>query len=129
MAHLKDSRTGKLIGSTITEAQAKARELWERRKNDALDHLLRRQAIREQRTGDQQLSWLDKRLGVNTGAVKERLRLECRTLIDDQEASTQKKEVFASKSEEKRFRRQQKTKKGKRDARPKPKTNPFIRSN
>jgi hypothetical protein len=92
MAHLKDKKTGKISGVTVTEAQAVARELWERRKEERTERLVQRQAARAARSDKEQLALLDQRFGKDKGATKERLKLEARILIDEQELSLKKPE-------------------------------------
>jgi hypothetical protein len=60
----------------VTEAQAKAREVWAERKAAKLETALQRKAEREKRSPQEQLDLLDKRLGKDQGAARERARLQ-----------------------------------------------------
>lgn len=64
----------------VTEAQAKAREVWAARKEAKLESALQRKAEREKRSPKEQLALLDKRLGKDQGAARERARLQ--TMLD-----------------------------------------------
>lgn len=77
MAKVRDAQGHEIEGkSFVTEAQAKARELWDAKsgqgKRDRED--ARRQA-RASRSNNEQIAELDRRLGVGVGAKKERTRL------------------------------------------------------
>jgi hypothetical protein len=72
-----------------TEAQAKARELWQARKQEKLDSAQRRLSDRAQRSPEQQLALLDQRLGEGVGAKRERARLQ--SLIEAPKPEKKKK--------------------------------------
>lgn len=90
-----------------TEAHAKAREQYITRKQAKLDSADARKADRASRSDVFQLALLDQRLGKGVGAKRERARLQARI---DAASKPKKKKEFASKSEERRVKRQRKAK-------------------
>lgn len=72
-----------------TEAHAKAREAYANRKEAKLEGVVARKSERAQRSPQDQLALLDKRLGKDTGAQRERARLQA--LLDSPAKPKKKK--------------------------------------
>lgn len=73
----------------ISEAQSRARGVWEDRKKTKEEARVARQEARTARTDEQQLARLDELLGPGAGAKRERARLHKR--IEDRKAKAAKK--------------------------------------
>ena len=63
------------VKTTITEAQSRAKALYDTRKEQKAERLRQREEARSKRTPQQQLERLDMLLGKDLGAAKERARL------------------------------------------------------
>lgn len=63
--------------SIVTESQAQAAENWQAKHGSEakLDRVVKRQTARMTRAPQEQIAFLDQRLDISKGAVKERVRL------------------------------------------------------
>ena len=77
MAKVRDAQGHEIEGkSIVTEAQALARERWDAKSGQGkTERELARLVARVSRSNEEQLTELDRRLGVGVGAKKERARL------------------------------------------------------